>query len=63
MQQVQTCLEPNIKCHPLCDCEICTSGDKLLTMKDNLRYWTPLSLASWLVGQSVGRTVYFESHF
>ena len=55
MQQVQTCLEPNIKCHPLCDCEICTSGDKLLTMKDNLRYWTPLSLASWLGTFSTGQ--------
>merc|ERR1711923_178444 len=37
MQQVQTCLEPNIKCHPLCDCDDCASGDKILMMKDNLR--------------------------
>ena len=48
MQQVQTCLEQNMKCHPLCDCDNCASGDKLLMMKDNLRCWTPLSLASWL---------------
>ena len=49
IEQVQTCLEQNhVKCHPLCDCDLCSTGDKLLMSKDDLRFWTPLSLACWL---------------
>ena len=49
IEQVQTCLEQNhVKCHPLCHCDLCSTGDKLLMSKDDLRFWTPLSLACWL---------------
>ena len=48
IEQVQTCLEETVKCHPLCDCDECFSGDKLLILKDNMKFWTPLSLSCWL---------------
>ena len=49
IEQVQTCLEETVsKCHPLCDCDECFSGNKLLTLKDDMKLWTPLSLSCWL---------------
>lgn len=56
LSKVETCLdtiEDNPQAqqhHPLCDCEQCKSvqESKILTLKDDLKFWTPLALASWL---------------
>ena len=37
-----------LKCHPLCNCDICDKLENLLELKEDSNYFMPLMLASWL---------------